>query len=145
MNTQHFNCSITANVTAEEAMDAISRLADWWKKDFIGSTKNLHDEFTVHFGETTFVTFKTTELVPGAKIVWTVTDCYLSWLNDKTEWTGTKVIFEVSSGNGETTIHFTHLGLVPEVECYDMCVKGWTQYIPGSLQKLLTEGVGQPS
>ena len=43
-----------------------------------------------------------------------------------------------------TQISFTHVGLVPEVECYDMCVKGWDQYVKGSLFKLITEGTGQP-
>jgi hypothetical protein len=144
MKNQDFNCSITANVSAEEAMEAISQVSVWWAKNFTGSAEKLNDEFTVTFGDT-FVSFKVTELVPEAKVVWTATDCYLPWLNDKTEWTGTKVIFELSTENGETTIHFTHQGLLPEVECYDMCVKGWTQYIPGSLLALLKEGVGQPS
>ena len=144
MKNQDFNCSITANVTAEEAMEAISRVSEWWAKDFTGSAEKLNDEFTVRFGDP-FVTFKVTEFVPDSKTVWTATDSYLPWLNDKTEWTGTKVIFEISTKNNQTTVNFTHRGLLPQVECYDMCVKGWTQYIPGSLLKLLTESVGQPS
>lgn len=144
MKNQDFTCSITANVTAEEAMEAISQVWVWWAKDFTGSAEKLDDEFTVRFGET-FVTFNITELVPNNKVVWTATDCYLPWLNDKTEWTGTKAIFAISTENDQTTINFTHQGLVPDVECYDMCVKGWTEYIPGSLLKLLRDGVGQPS
>ena len=144
MKNQDFNCSITANITAEESMDAVSQVSVWWAKDFTGSAEKLNDEFTVRFGET-FVTFKITEFIPDSKVVWTTTDCYLPWLNDKTEWTGTKVIFEISTENNQTTINFTHQGLVPQAECYDMCVKGWTEYVPGSLLKLLKEGVGQPS
>ena len=144
MKNQDFNCSITANVNADEAMEAISQVSVWWAKDFTGSAQNLGDVFTVRFGDT-FVTFEITEFLPGIKIVWTATDCYLPWLNDKTEWTGTKVIFDISTKNNQTTINFTHQGLVPQVECYDMCVKGWTEYVPGSLLKLLSEGVGQPS
>ena len=144
MKNQNFNCSITANVSAEEAIEAISHVSEWWAKDFTGSAEKLGDEFTVKFGET-FVTFKVTEFIPNTKVVWTVTDCYLHWLEDKTEWAGTKVIFELSTENDQTTINFTHEGLLPEVECYDMCVKGWMQYIPGSLLKLMTECVGQPS
>jgi hypothetical protein len=144
MKTQDFNCSITANVTAEEAMEAISQVWIWWAKDFTGCAEKLNDQFTVRFG-TTFVDFKITELIPGAKVVWTVTDCYLPFQHDKTEWTGTKAVFEIIAKNEGVTINFTHVGLVPEVECYESCTKGWTKYIPGSLQKLLTEGVGQPA
>lgn len=144
MKKQDFNCSITANVNAEEAMMAISHVYDWWTKDFTGSAEKLNDEFTIRFGET-FVKIKITGFIPETKVVWTVTDCYLHWLKDKTEWKDTKIIFDITTKNNQTTIHFTHQGLLPEVECYDMCVKGWTQYIPGSLLKLMKEGVGQPS
>jgi len=144
MKNQDFNCRITANATAEETMDAISRVSVWWAKDFIGRAEKLDDEFTVRFGET-FVTFRITEFIPGAKVVWTVTNCYLPWLNDKTEWTATKVIFEVSTENNQAIINFTHQGLAPQVECYDRCVKGWTGYIAGSLQNLLSTGIGHPA
>jgi len=145
MKSQDFNCSITANVTAEEAMDAISKVATWWEKDITGVAEKLNDEFTVHFSQESFVKFKITEFIPETKVVWAVTDCYLPWFNNKTEWTGTNIIFVISTENNQTIMHFTHKGLVPQVECYEMCVKGWTQYIPGSLLKLLTERVGQPA
>ena len=45
-----------------------------------------------------------------------VTDCFLSWLKDKTEWTNTKMSFEISTENNLTIIHFTHIGLEPQVE-----------------------------
>ncbi len=37
------------------------------------------------------------------------------------------------------------IGLSPEVECYEGCVKGWDQYFKGNLFKLLTTGKGQPT
>ena len=46
--------------------------------------------------------------------------------------------------DGKTQVLFTHVGLVPQVECYDGCTKGWDQYIKGSLFKLLTKGKGEP-
>ncbi len=73
-----------------------------------------------------------------------VTDCFLPWFADKTEWTNTKMSFDISTHEDTTQVTFTHIGLVPEVECYDMCIKGWDQYIKGSLFKLITEGEGQP-
>jgi hypothetical protein len=143
MKNQDFKCSITANVTAKHAVDEISKVSAWWGKTVEGSSQKLNDVFTVRFG-TTWVTFKITEFTADSKIVWTVTDCYLPWLEDKTEWNGTKVMFEISSKDGITTINFTHQGLVPEVECYDNCVKGWTGHVTGSLQNLLNTGIGQP-
>src|SRR5471030_1554043 len=109
MNNEDFKCSITANVPAAAAAGAISRVWDWWAKTFEGTSKKLGDIFTVRFGET-WVTFKITGFTPD-KIEWTVTDCYLPWLNNKTEWTGTKPMFEISTNNNLTTINFTHVGL----------------------------------
>ena len=144
MKEQDFTCSITANVTAQAAANAINQVSAWWAKTVEGNPQKQDDVFTVKFGET-WVTFKITELIPAERIVWTVTDCYLPWLEDKTEWKGTKTIFQISTTGNLTAINFIHHGLTPQVECYDQCVKGWTGHITGSLLNLLNTGVGQPA
>ncbi|MEO6548620.1 MAG: hypothetical protein ABIN94_11495 [Ferruginibacter sp.] len=42
-------------------------------------------------------------------------------------------------------IRFTHLGLVPEYECFEVCRDAWTNYIQKSLYNLITTGKGQPN
>jgi len=143
MTSQNFTCTITAKTTARNAVNAINHVNLWWAKNYEGKSEKLNDVFTVRFGDT-FVTFKLTEVVPNKKIMWLVTNCYLPWLNNKTEWTGTECVFDISTKNDLTTIHFTHIGLVPEVECYDACITGWTGHIKGSLLNLVTTGKGQP-
>ncbi len=143
MEEQNYSAIITVNSTAQEAFKAINSVSKWWAENVEGNLQNLNDVFTVRFGET-FVTFKIVELVPDKKVVWLVTDCYLHWLNNKKEWKDTKISFTISTNNNSTQIDFTHIGLVPETECYDNCVKGWDQYIKGSLFKLITEGKGMP-
>ena len=54
------------------------------------------------------------ELVPDKRIAWLVADNYFSFTEDKTEWKGTKVLFEIMKKGGETEIQFTHEGLVPQ-------------------------------
>src|SRR5580704_8748603 len=118
MNQQNYQCSIAADFTPGEAFEAISRVSEWWTRAFEGSAEKLNDVFTVRFGET-FVNFEVTESVPNEKIAWRVTDCYLPWLKDKTEWNGTTVVFKISASGDETQVTMTHIGLVPEVECYN--------------------------
>ena len=142
MEKESYTSSITANVTPSEAFNGICKVSEWWGS-IEGETNKLNDVFTYRPGET-WVNFKITEFIPQKKIVWHVTDCFLHWQNDKTEWKNTDVIFEIAEKNGSTTINFTHRGLVPGIECYDGCVKGWDQYFGGSLLKLLNSGVGQP-
>lgn len=144
MEQQNYQCSISAAVTPREAFEGISNVPGWWAKDTEGETDRLNGVFTVRFG-TTHVTFKITEMEPYKKIVWQVTDSYLPWLNDKTEWTGTAVSYEIApAADGATSISMTHIGLVPAVECYNQCESGWNRFIQGSLPKLLADKVGLP-
>ena len=144
MSNQDYNAVITVNKTAKEALNSINKVKDWWIANTEGSAQNLNDVFTIHFSGDSFVTFKVVEFEAGKKAVWLVTDCYLPWFKDKAEWTNTKTNWELTEQNGTTQISFTHVGLTPEVECYDMCVKGWDFYVKTSLLKLINEGKGQP-
>lgn len=87
---------------------------------------------------------KLAEVIPDKKVVWLVTDSKLSFITDKDEWTNTKIVFAIAEKDGKTEMDFTHVGLVPQAECYSSCTKGWDYYIKGSLFKLLTEGKGTP-
>ncbi len=88
---------------------------------------------------------KITEFIPGKRVVWLVLDSFLNFVKDKTEWNGTKIVFEVSKKGDKTEIRFTHQGLAPEIECFDACSNAWGSYINGSLRSLITKGKGQPS
>lgn len=140
---EDYHSAITATVTDEEAFESINQVWKWWTTKFEGSSQKLNDVFTVRFGET-FVTFKVVESVLPKKIRWLVTDCYLHWLKDKKEWKGTQLKWEILSKGDATKIDFTHVGLVPEIECYNDCKKGWDFYSKESLKNLLMEGKGMP-
>jgi hypothetical protein len=143
MSNQDFHVKITTSLSPVEAMKNISRVDAWWVTDFEGRAEKSGDVFTTHFGDA-YVTFTITEMLPGEKVDWLVTDCYLPWLTNKQEWTNTTMTWLVQEKKNVTDIDFTHHGLVPEIECYDSCVKGWNFYITESLSKLMTEGKGLP-
>jgi hypothetical protein len=105
-------------MTPDEAYAKIANVGGWWAKRFKGKALNMNDTFTVEFGETK-VAFEITEAMPGKKVVWKVTDCYLHWLNDKTEWKGTTIVWDITATNGTTKIDMTHVGLKPGIECYN--------------------------
>jgi hypothetical protein len=88
---------------------------------------------------------KITEFVPGKKVVWLVLDNYFNFTEDKTEWKGTKVIFELSTKDDKTQLRFTHEGLVPEYECFNVCSNAWGSYVNGSLRSLIEAGSGRPN
>src|SRR5450432_3162305 len=143
MKKQDYKASITVNATAQEVFKSINSVSDWWTTSFEGHSKKLNDVFTVRFGET-FITVKIVELIPYRKIIWQVIDCYKHWLKNKKEWKDTKMSWEISAEKNATQISFTHIGLVPGIECYNGCEKAWNFYVKESLFKLLTEGKGIP-
>ena len=81
------------------------------------------------------------ELIPGKKVVWLVTDSDLKFENHD-EWTGTKLIFEISPSGNKTQVKFTYEGLNPSFQCYDDCSWGWTQLIQESLSSFIATGKG---
>ena len=143
MSTTNYTASLHTAHSPQEAYNAINNVSAWWTQDIEGRSQQLNDVFTVTFGET-FITMKITELVPGQKMTWLVTDCHKHWLKDKKEWKGTTISWELSAEGEGTQIRFTHIGLVPGLECYNGCEKGWNFYLKESLQKLLADGKGQP-
>ena len=69
----------------------------------------------------------------------------MKFVKDKTEWNGTEITFEVSEKGNKTEVRFTHLGLVPEFECFSDCSSGWGSYLDSSLRSLIAAGNRQPN
>src|SRR5438093_735217 len=120
MENNNYHRTFMVNASAEETFGKIAKVDEWWAKNFTGSALQPGDTFRVEFG-TTWVNFKITEAIPAKKIAWTVTDSYLPWLSNKTEWNNTDVVFEISSSDNQTKVDFTHVGLAPGIECYEKC------------------------
>lgn len=142
MNNDNFNSSITVPISAAAALDRISEIPLWWGVTIDGPTQKLNDEFVIRMGPEAFFNCTITELVPGKRLVWAVGNCYMPWYDDKTEWSGTHMEFDLEEKNSETVITFTHEGLTPQSECYKDCQPGWTHWIRNSLFSYLTTGQG---
>ena len=145
LSTQNYTATFTVDQTPKEVFAAITNVRGWWSGNIEGGTDKLGDEFTYRYEDVHYSKQKITELIPGKKLSWLVLDSYLSFVKDKTEWNGTKVIFDIIKKGDETEVRFTHVGLVPQYGCYDACTDAWSGYIKGSLRNLITKGKGQPN
>ncbi len=144
MNDPNFSIVFAVKKTPEETFAAIEDVRAWWGRGIEGSTQNVGDEFTYRHEEIHHSRQRLIEAVPGKKLAWLVTDACLSFTDDKSEWKGTKLVFELTKKGERTEVRFTHVGLVKEVECFEMCSKGWNFYVGKSLLALLETGVGTP-
>jgi len=145
MNHQDFTTTVSVGQTPAETFNAINNVRGWWSEEIEGSTDTLGDEFTYRYKDVHYCKLKLIEVSPDKKVVWLVLDNYFNFTEDKSEWKGTKINFEVSKKGDKTEVRFTHLGLVPEYECYGVCSNAWGSYISGSLRSLITTGKGRPN
>ena len=145
MKAQDYTTTFTVDQSPKEAFEAINDPRGWWSEEIQGPTDKLNAEFKYHYRDVHRTTFRITEFVPGEKVVWHVLDNYFNFIQDQTEWKGTDVVFEITKKGGKTEVRFTHVGLVPAYECYDVCSNAWGGYIGGSLQSLIATGKGKPN
>ena len=145
MTGSDFTATFTVDRTPEDVFAAINDVRGWWSGNIEGSTDKLGAEWTYRYEDLHYSKQKITEFVPGKKVVWLVVDSYLKFVKDKTEWNGTKISFEVNKKGTKTEIRFTHVGLVPQQECYGACSDAWGSYIKHSLRNLIVQGKGEPN
>lgn len=140
MKTQDLTFTLIVDQTPEVVFNAVNNVRGWWSETLEGDSEKLNDEFIYRYQDMHYSKQRLVEVVPNQKVVWLVLDSYLSFIEDKTEWTGTKISFEITREQDKTQLLFTHHGLNPEVECYNACFDGWSHYIKGSLVELIAKG-----
>jgi uncharacterized protein YndB with AHSA1/START domain len=141
---QDFTIAYSVDQTPNEVYAAVTNVRGWWSEGLEGRSAGVGDEFTYRHKDVHRSKQKVTEAVPGERVVWRILDADLSRPKNRTEWIGTEVRFEISRKGDKTELHFTHSGLVPELDCFEACSRGWGYYVGESLRRLITTGDGKP-
>ena len=145
MENQDFTTSFVVDASPHEVYNAINNVRGWWSENIEGPTDQLNQEWLYQYKDVHICKLKVIEMIPDQKVVWKVLNNYFNFTEDKSEWTGDTIIFEITEQDGKTQLRVTQEGLVPEYECYDICSTAWTSYIQGSLKNLITTGLGNPN
>ncbi|MES2795605.1 MAG: SRPBCC domain-containing protein [Bacteroidota bacterium] len=145
MNRADFTTTILVDQSPEVAFNAINNVRGWWSEEIEGHTDTLNEVFKYHYEDAHRCQMKLIELVPYEKVEWEVLENYFNFIQDKSEWKGNKIVFEITEEDGKTKVRMTQIGLVPEYECFEICQDAWTNYIQNSLRSLITTGNGQPN
>lgn len=139
--SNNFTSTFFVNQKPLDVFNAINNVRGWWQGEIEGNTEKMDDEFSYQMKDVHFSKQKIVESIPNEKVVWLITDSKLKFQNP-TEWTGTKIVFDISEINNKTQVRFTHFGLVPEFECYGNCSWAWGELMQQSLHSLITTGKG---
>lgn len=145
MTDQSYTTSFVVPAPPEAVFAAITNVRGWWSEWIDGKTEQAGDEFDYRYGDVHTCKIRVEEAVPGERVVWRVLDNSFNFTTDQTEWKGTTIVFEISRDGAESELRFTHVGLVPEYECFEICSNAWSGYIHGSLRELITTGQGTPN
>jgi len=125
--TANYSVSIELAKSPNDVFSHLINLKKWWPEDFEGEDIKLNSEFVFTMGDSHYSKNKVVEFVPGKKLVWLATEGIRK--TDNFEWTGTKMIFELTPKGNHTQLKFTYDGVVLEnesdrlVQICDMTVK----------------------
>jgi uncharacterized protein YndB with AHSA1/START domain len=121
-----------------DALTSLAGLAAWWTRatgsgDTGGELRFLFDSpeqpCVMHVDQATRPT----------SVQWTCTE--YSVLPD---WAGTCPVFTITpAGGGASELRFRHHGLTPELDCIEVCTRGWDHFL-ASLRAYVETGRGMP-
>jgi len=146
MNT-NYTREIIVSITPDEAYKALSASFDkWWTTD-CNSIYKTGDEITFRFGPSYWV-MRAISLVPEKLVELECIEAHhihdglpSSILN---EWMESKLKWEIQKQEEKTKITLIHEGLVPTLDCYEVCEQGWNYFFVNSLKQYLNTGEGSP-
>ncbi|WP_444918737.1 SRPBCC family protein [Microbulbifer sp. JMSA003] len=142
-----YTVSFFSTVTQERAYLAVTeQMPKWWtptSAPFLA----VDDIAKTGFTGKSYCIFRVKKLIPMQLIELECIQSFMisEYVDDPKEWEGTTLRFEFSSANNGTEIIFTHIGLSPDIKCWDMCKSGWDHYLLGSLKSYLEIGEGRPN
>jgi uncharacterized protein YndB with AHSA1/START domain len=120
-----------------EALTTSRGIANWWAKTNAIRMESSGEFLSVDFGKVKKL-LRVERESSSSSVSWHVLECTL------TEWPGTTITFQVlPAPNSESVLSMRHIGLSPQLRCYESCSMGWA-YFMNSLKSYLEMGSGSP-
>ncbi len=109
-----YSVEIELPKSSREVFNALTNLSGWWPEEYVGESPQMNTEFILRTGDTHYSKNKIIEYVPDKKFAWLTTESIRT--TDNYDWSGTKMIFELTHQNNNTLLTFTYDGVVLENE-----------------------------
>jgi uncharacterized protein YndB with AHSA1/START domain len=143
----HYQQTLVINAepsTLYAALASEAGLRGWWTANCAVAT-HVGGLIKLRFGETS-KDMSIECLDVNRQVRWFCTRAHIGGANlvREDEWVGTEIVFRLTPTiDGKTRLDFEHIGLVPGLECYDLCNNGWNYFL-ASLQQYAETGRGTP-
>jgi uncharacterized protein YndB with AHSA1/START domain len=144
MTDRDYTLDLVVDASPSAVFRAITHVRGWWSGDITGATDRLGAEFSYRVPGIHFSRQRITALVPGSTVEWLVIESDLAHAQPRTEWTGTRIRFDLTPDGDRTRLRFTHAGLAAELACYESCSGAWALLLRGNLRALAATGEDQP-
>lgn len=120
-----------------DALTTASGLTAWWTRATGSGDTGGELRFFMSAPQPLLV--HVDEVTRPTSVRWTVTECRF-----EPEWVGTQPTFSITPvEGGACELEFRHRGLTAELDCIDMCTRGWDHYLV-SFRDYVETGRGSP-
>jgi uncharacterized protein YndB with AHSA1/START domain len=142
---QGYSTEILISAKPESVYEAITKDIDKWWTELSNQALQVGDQLVVRFEKTTSWEMTVSEAFQDRSLVWKVAQANhdLEGITKKDEWKGTTIRWKIVEDETGSKVTLTHQGLVPELECFEICRAGWGHFL-GSLKDYLETGKGYP-
>ncbi|WP_433216338.1 SRPBCC family protein [Microtetraspora malaysiensis] len=121
-----------------DALTNVSGLAAWWTR--VTGSGDAGGELRFFMNSPEPLVIYVDEATRPTSVRWTVTEC--SFLPD---WVGTHPTFTITAVDSDASeLQFRHHGLTSELDCIEMCTRGWDHFLARSLREYVEVGHGSP-
>jgi hypothetical protein len=122
-----YTVSLEFGRSPKEVWDHVIDLSNWWPEEFVGGPIQPGSEFVFRIGGSHYSKNRVVEFRPYEKVSWITLESRRE--GDDFDWSGTKMIFELTADRDGTVVKFTYDGVVLENEqerlaqICDWCIK----------------------
>lgn len=142
---QSYSTELLISAKPELVYTAITQHINQWWTELSNPATQVGDQLVVRFEKTTYWKMIVTEAIPNQSLVWKVIEAHheLDDISVKDEWKDTTISWNLSEDESGSKVTFIHEGLLPALECYEICEAGWGYFLQ-SLKNYLETGAGHP-
>jgi uncharacterized protein YndB with AHSA1/START domain len=145
MSRQSYSTEVFISIKPDLVYKAITKDIDKWWTELSNQALEVGDQLVVRFEKNTSWVMTVSEAIPNRSLVWKVVEANhdLENLSKTDEWKGTTIKWEIVENKTGSKMTLIHHGLVPKLECFEICQAGWNYFL-GNFKDYLETGKGYP-